>query len=66
MVTPKKIVGTNHPYLAFLASLRIAHKQGYLLERIVCPGLGTGVGGISGEESAKQIFQALEEFFEEN
>ena len=63
MEIPDNIVGTDNPYRAFLACLKIV--EGYPdIKTIVCPGLGTGVGGIIGYESARQIFMALNEYVE--
>lgn len=61
MVIPDNIVGTDNPYQAFLACLKIieGHPE---IKCIVCPGLGTGVGGIIGYESARQIFMALNDY----
>ena len=61
MEIPDNIVGTNNPYQAFLACLRIT-KDRKDIKTIVCPGLGTGVGDIIGYESARQIFKALNDF----
>jgi O-acetyl-ADP-ribose deacetylase (regulator of RNase III) len=61
MELPDNIVGTDNPYRAFLACLKIV--EGYKdITKIICPGLGTGVGGIIGYESARQIFEALNEY----
>ena len=61
MVVPDNIVGTNNPYLAFLACLKIVKKYPNI-KTLVCPGLGTGVGEIIGYESARQIYEALYSF----
>jgi O-acetyl-ADP-ribose deacetylase (regulator of RNase III) len=61
MVYPMDIQGTDNPKKAFLACLNVLkdHKN---VTQLICPGLGTGVGGITGEECAKQIFDAMNEF----
>ena len=58
MVTPMDIQGTDNAYKAFVACLKVL-KANPQIKFLVCPGLGTGVGGISAEESARQIFRAL-------
>jgi len=63
MVLPSSIQGTNNPQKAFAACLNAVKthnsKSKHKIKTIICPGLGTGVGGISGEESAMQIFDAI-------
>ena len=61
MVYPQSIVGTDNPYKAFMACLQII-KDRKDITCLICPGLGTGVGGITGEESARQIFEALNDY----
>jgi len=61
MVYPMSIKGTDNPYKAFMACLKIV-KDRDDIKTIVCPGLGTGVGGIDAEECAKQIFDALNDY----
>lgn len=58
MLTPRNIVGTNNIYLAFSA----IYKNIKCLDDnviIAIPCLGTGIGGLTGEESAKQILRVL-------
>lgn len=57
MVLPDNIVGTDNPYQAFKACIQIAKEN--RIENLICPGLGTGVGGIICYEAARQMFQAL-------
>jgi|688.fasta_scaffold531952_2 O-acetyl-ADP-ribose deacetylase (regulator of RNase III) len=61
MEHPMNIEGTNNPYKAFIASIKLAENCEYKsnIKTVVCPGLGTGVGGIQFVDSATQIFQAL-------
>jgi O-acetyl-ADP-ribose deacetylase (regulator of RNase III) len=61
MFLPQNIVGTKNVAMAFRA---ILGKIKFLGNHIVvaCPCLGTGVGGMSGEESATQIAYCLEHF----
>ena len=61
MEIPDNIVGTDNPYKAFLACLRIIEGRSDI-KCMVCPGLGTGVGEIIGYESARQIFEALNDY----
>lgn len=61
MHEPMNIEGTDYPKLAFYASLNII-KGNKKITTLVCPGLGTGVGCIPFQESAKQIFEAINEF----
>lgn len=65
MVLPDNIVGTNNPYQAFMACLKIVEKYPNI-ETIICPGLGTGVGGIIGYESARQMFEAMTDYVSDN
>lgn len=63
MEYPTNIEGTNNPYRAFLACLNIIKDNKDLgITTLVCPGLGTGVGNVSPDESVRQIFEALNEF----
>ena len=66
MIYPMDIKGTDNAYKAFLACLTSVsdyNKQhNNVIKKIICPGLGTGVGNVDGKESAKQIFRAIGEF----
>ena len=63
MEYPMDISHTDNPYQAFLASLKIiAENKDKNITTLVVPGLGTGIGGFDPEESAKQIFMALNHF----
>jgi len=63
MEYPMNIEGTDNPYRAFLATLNIIKANKDLnITTLVCPGLGTGIGNFSPEESVKQIFRALNEY----
>lgn len=56
METPKNIVGTNNVFLAFSAIYEnIKHLNNMTIVAIPC--LGTGIGGMTGEESASQILK---------
>ena len=52
--TPQNIQGTDNVYLAFSAICQVMKKLPTDMI-ILCPCLGTGIGGMTGEESAKQI-----------
>jgi O-acetyl-ADP-ribose deacetylase (regulator of RNase III) len=54
MLTPRNIVGTNNVYLAFHSIFKNVKDLNSDVV-VVIPCLGTGIGGLSGEESAKQI-----------
>ena len=61
MKHPKDITSTNNIFLAFNAILICleslsCHKQNLI---IACPCLGTGIGNIKPETSAKQILHAF-------
>lgn len=62
MVQPESIEGSDNPYKAFLACLNIIKSSELKISTIICPGLGTGVGCIEFDESAKQIFDAINTF----
>lgn len=58
MKFPKNIQGTNNVYLAFKSIYEYVNVLNVDII-IACPCLGTGIGGMSGTESANQIFQYL-------
>lgn len=62
MTQPENIEGSNNPYKAFLACLNVIKSSDVKISTLICPGLGTGVGCITFEESAKQIFDAINTF----
>lgn len=55
------IADTDNVYHAMNASLHAIKNND--LHTVVCPGLGTGVGGMSVEQSAKQIKRAFDHFY---
>jgi len=65
MIYPCSIKNTNNPKLAFAAALSSvkewneSHDGDEKITTIICPGLGTGIGGIDPDDCAKQIFEAL-------
>jgi O-acetyl-ADP-ribose deacetylase (regulator of RNase III) len=66
MSRPMNIRNSNNPYRAFLAALKVIDNYKEKIDYIVCPGLGTGKGKISADESAKQIFKAITHFIQQN
>jgi O-acetyl-ADP-ribose deacetylase (regulator of RNase III) len=61
MFLPQNIVSTKNVAIAFRAILGKVKVLGNHII-VACPCLGTGVGGMSGEESAAQIAYCLEHF----
>ncbi len=67
MSRPGTYIGeTDNAYMAFDATLRVIKhfntKKGNKIKTIFCPAFGTGVGGISAEDAAEQMFRAYKEF----
>jgi O-acetyl-ADP-ribose deacetylase (regulator of RNase III) len=66
MRVPMQIVGTDIPYIAMWAMLLAVEQHNRHHERqiitIACPGLGTGIGRISPDESARQMALAYDHF----
>ena len=67
MRVPMAINGTDNVYLAMKAMLEAVwhHNQkeeNHTINRVVCPGLGTGYGKMSPDESARQMRLAYENF----
>ena len=54
------VADTVHAYLAFRAALKVAKLNNF--QSILCPGLGTAVGGMMPEMCAYQMWQAYQEF----
>jgi len=68
MRVPMAIHGTDNVYLAMKGMLEAVWRHNRLEEnrkinRVVCPGLGTGYGKMSNEEAARQMKLAYENFF---
>ncbi len=61
MDTPRRITGTDNAYLAMKAIIKIAEKK--RLSTVVVPGLGTGMGGLSAAECARQMGRAFTEAY---
>jgi O-acetyl-ADP-ribose deacetylase (regulator of RNase III) len=72
MFVPCDIQNTKNVYWAFLAGLHIIKEfnskvsETKQIKTLICPGLGTGCGGLSGDESAIQIKEAFDKFELEN
>ena len=65
MVTPEFIPAEN-AYRAMRAVLRLADQYSEKLAAIYCPGLGTGVGGLSPSVAADQMASAYRDFLASN
>jgi O-acetyl-ADP-ribose deacetylase (regulator of RNase III) len=62
MREPKKLIGTDNVYLASKA-LFLAMRKNPELRTVVCPGLGTGTGGISPSECARIMRMAYNDWY---
>jgi O-acetyl-ADP-ribose deacetylase (regulator of RNase III) len=66
MRVPMQIVGTDIPYIAMWAMLLAVEQHNRHHDRqiktIACPGLGTGIGRILPDESARQMALAYDHF----
>lgn len=64
MFLPEDIQGTIQPYFAFKALLLAINQHNRTnrrkIERVVCPGFGTGVGNMDPDVAAKQMALAYE------
>lgn len=59
MRQPMDIANTNNVFNAFRAAIRCAQDSG--ISTLLCPGLGTGVGGMCPRKSARQMALAIGE-----
>ncbi|HEY7331124.1 MAG TPA: macro domain-containing protein [Gemmataceae bacterium] len=57
MTEPERIEA-DHCYRAMRAILRIAEQHAEIVEGVYCPGLGTGVGGVSFSDAARAMAEA--------
>jgi O-acetyl-ADP-ribose deacetylase (regulator of RNase III) len=66
MRVPMQIVGTDIPYIAMWAMLLAVEQHNRHYDRkiitVACPGLGTGIGRIPPDESARQMALAYDHF----
>ena len=60
MEQPAMRIPSENVYKATKAALELAEKEGF--KSIAIPGMGTGVGGVSVEDAAKKMMQAIKEF----
>ncbi|MEZ4251850.1 MAG: macro domain-containing protein [Polyangiales bacterium] len=62
MRVPENVARTTHAYLAFRAALlavvRFRRAHDTRIDSLVCPGLGTGIGGMDPDRCATQMFLA--------
>ena len=61
MRTPE-IVPASHAYFAMSSTLKAAKQNPEKIEKIFCPGLGTGVGRISYSDAANEMAKAYSKF----
>jgi len=61
MRTPE-IVPASHAYFAMSSTLKVAHQNSEKIDKIFCPGLGTGVGRISYSDAANEMAKAYSKF----
>lgn len=59
MFLPQNIQNNYNVYLAFYGLLQ---KYNHINCTILCPGLGTGVGCMTNQSSAYQIFKAIDDY----
>jgi O-acetyl-ADP-ribose deacetylase (regulator of RNase III) len=64
MTLPEQVESFN-AYRAMRAVLRIQRAAKNALAHIFCPGLATGVGGVSPSDAAEQMARAYADFYEE-
>ncbi len=66
MRVPMEIAHTDNVYLAMWAMLRAVHQHNQQhpqkINRVLCPGLGTGAGHVPGREAARQMALAYQNF----
>lgn len=66
MEFPTNVSQSDNAYRAFMALLKAVKKyndeNNNIIKTIICPGLCTGVGGMTPKESVKQIFSALNDY----
>lgn len=67
MFFPQDVRNTRNPYFAMIAILKVTDKYNLAhpeepITTILCPGLGTGVGGMSFSKLSNQIHEAVLDF----
>ena len=61
MRTPE-IVPSSHAYFALSSTLKVTHQYAEKIDKIFCPGLGTGVGRIPYSDAANEMAKAYSNF----
>jgi hypothetical protein len=61
MRTPE-IVPSSHAYFALSSTLKVTHQYAEKIDKIFCPGLGTGVGRIPYSDAANEMAKAYSKF----
>jgi O-acetyl-ADP-ribose deacetylase (regulator of RNase III) len=66
MYRPTNVSDSTYAYWSFLAALQVIHESDWAdnIDRIVCTGMCTGVGGMSASDSAEQMLTAIHKFDE--
>jgi O-acetyl-ADP-ribose deacetylase (regulator of RNase III) len=64
MFVPEDITDTDNVKQAFLGALKVLKSAKMEDITVACSGLGTGVGGMNGRQSAKQILRAFNKFYD--
>ncbi len=61
MLLPQNVQETKNAYYAMIATLQAVRQHGYDHQRdeLIIPGLCCGYGGLSGQEAAQQIYNAI-------
>jgi O-acetyl-ADP-ribose deacetylase (regulator of RNase III) len=57
MVNPGPVDSSN-AFFAMSAILQVAHRHKYIVKKVFCPGLATGVGQVPYESAAKEMARA--------
>jgi len=61
MLTPEE-VSSDNCYRAMRAVLRLMKAEPEIGREVFCPGLATGIGGVTPADAAKQIFRAYDDW----
>jgi O-acetyl-ADP-ribose deacetylase (regulator of RNase III) len=66
MYRPMNVSDSTYAYWSFLAALQVIHESDWAdnIDRIVCTGMCTGVGGMSVSDSAEQMLEAIKKYDE--
>jgi len=63
MTLPEHVEPAN-AYRAMRAALRVSHSAGPACIHVFCPGLATGVGGVTPSDAAEQMARAYSDFID--